>query len=134
MTQLDPKTSLAMFESIARKELNIPTLVPRGRDGLDFHDVGVTSVERALTVAYRLGQEHVTSSSLLAEQLPLARSTRERLAQVAKEYLSIPTLAVRHSDSLDFHDVSVDSVRRALQQAYLLGQLSRSPAQALETA
>lgn len=124
----------ALFESIAHKELNIPTLTSRGRDGLDFHEVGVSSIERALTVAYRLGQEHVTSSSLLTEQLPLARSTRERLAQVAKEHLSIPTLAVRHSDGLDFHDVSVDSVRRALKQAYLLGQLSRSPARALEAA
>lgn len=134
MTQLDPKPSFALFESIAHKELNIPVLTSRGRDSLDFHEVGVTSVERALTVAYRLGQEHVASSSLLAERLPLARSTRERLALVAKEHLHIPTLAVRHSDSLDFHDVSVDSVRSALQQAYLLGRLSRSPAQALEAA
>ena len=44
-----------LFETIAREVLNIPTLATRGRDALDFHDVGVVSIERALRRAYVAG-------------------------------------------------------------------------------
>ena len=44
-----------LFETIAREVLNIPTLATRGRDALDFHDVGVVSLKRALTRAYAAG-------------------------------------------------------------------------------
>ena len=43
------------IETIAREVLNIPTLATRGRDALDFHDVGVVSLKRALTRAYVAG-------------------------------------------------------------------------------
>jgi hypothetical protein len=40
---------------IAREELGIETLVERGRDRPDFHDVGVMGLRRALKRAYQLG-------------------------------------------------------------------------------
>ncbi len=44
-----------VLETIARDVLNIPTLETRGRDALDFHDVGVVSVKCALRRAYVAG-------------------------------------------------------------------------------
>ena len=45
----------------------------------------------------------------------------ERLAAIAKEQLRIDTLKTRNSDSLDFHDVAVWSVKAALEAAYRAG-------------
>lgn len=44
-----------LLEAIARSELGIGTLEPRGRDSLDFHDVGVVCLKRALHRAYLAG-------------------------------------------------------------------------------
>lgn len=43
------------------------------------------------------------------------------LAAIAKEKLGIDTLETRNSDSLDFHDVAVWSVKDALEAAYRAG-------------
>ncbi len=43
------------------------------------------------------------------------------LAAIAKEQLHIDTLETRRSDSLDFHDVAVWSVKAALEAAYRAG-------------
>lgn len=43
------------------------------------------------------------------------------LTAIAKEHLRIPTLEVRNSDSLDFHEVSVWGVKAALTAAYRAG-------------
>ncbi|MEQ1615995.1 MAG: hypothetical protein ABL904_24820 [Hyphomicrobiaceae bacterium] len=45
----------ALLETIAREVLNIPNLATRGRDALDFHNVGVVSLQRALNRAYAAG-------------------------------------------------------------------------------
>ena len=45
----------AAVATIAREELGIRTLDLRGRDELDFHDLHVGRIERALTRAYREG-------------------------------------------------------------------------------
>ena len=42
--------------AIAKKHLNVPTLIARNRDGLDFHDVHCVSLKDALHEAYLLGQ------------------------------------------------------------------------------
>ena len=44
------------------------------------------------------------------------------LEKIAQDCLDIPTLEARNSDSLDFHEVSVWSLKKALRQAYQLGQ------------
>ena len=45
----------------------------------------------------------------------------ELLSAIAKETLHIDTLETRKSDSLDFHDVAVWSVKAALEAAYRAG-------------
>lgn len=43
-------------EVVAMEELGIETLDERGRDHLDFHDVGVAVLRRALLRAFELGR------------------------------------------------------------------------------
>lgn len=45
----------------------------------------------------------------------------ERLAEIARRTLGIPTLATRGSDRLDFHEVAAASVLEALRLAYQAG-------------
>lgn len=47
------------------------------------------------------------------------------LESIAKQHLFVETLATRHSDRLDFHDVSVWGIKAALEAAYLAGQQSQ---------
>lgn len=46
----------------------------------------------------------------------------DTIARIAREHLSIDTLETRNSDSLDFHDVAVWSIKAALEAAYEAGQ------------
>lgn len=45
----------------------------------------------------------------------------EILEQIAKTQLNIPTLKVRNSDGLDFHDLSVWVIKNALEAAFTMG-------------
>jgi len=47
------------------------------------------------------------------------------LTDIAKQILDIETLEQRNSDDLDFHEVSVWSLKRALQLAYEAGMNSK---------
>jgi len=47
------------------------------------------------------------------------------LENIAKQHLFVETLETRHSDRLDFHDVSVWGIKAALEAAYLAGQQSQ---------
>ena len=51
------KLSKAKATLIAKEELFIDTLEVRGRDGLDFHDVSVTGIKKALQRAFEEGQK-----------------------------------------------------------------------------
>jgi len=44
------------------------------------------------------------------------------LEEIAKNHLGIPTLRTQDSDSLDFHEVSVWSLKAALEAAYAYGR------------
>lgn len=46
---------------------------------------------------------------------------KEQLEQIVKQYLNVPTLERRNTDSLDFHEVSVWSLKAALEAAYQAG-------------
>ena len=50
-----------------------------------------------------------------------ARQLDQLLTRIAQEHLFIDTLETRNSDSMDFHDVSVWSVKEALLAAYQAG-------------
>jgi hypothetical protein len=47
------------------------------------------------------------------------------LASIARRVMRIPTLDARNSDRLDFHEVSVWQLLKALRLAYRAGQSSR---------
>lgn len=51
--QVDVDAELA---SIARRTMDVPTLDTRNSDGLDFHEVSVWEILKALRLAYRAGQ------------------------------------------------------------------------------
>lgn len=49
----------------------------------------------------------------------------QQLAEIAARVLGIATLAIQNSDSLDFHDLSVWSIREALEAAYEAGRAGK---------
>ena len=48
-----------------------------------------------------------------------------QLASIARRTMDVPTLEARNSDRLDFHEVSVWEILKALRLAYRAGQSSR---------
>ena len=62
---------------IAQKVLGLETLEFRGRDGLDFHELGVGQIQDALKAAYQAGQAATIQSlralerTIVAAQLSL---------------------------------------------------------------
>ena len=54
-------------------------------------------------------------------------ATEQELQRIALDHLFIDTLQTRHSDRLDFHEVSVWGVRSALIAAYQAGLQAVQP-------
>ena len=50
---------------------------------------------------------------------------RKLISKIAKDYLNIETLREKKRDSLDFHDCSVWSIKKALEKAYETGRKSK---------
>ena len=48
------------------------------------------------------------------------------IAEIARNVLGIPDLTPQNRDAADFHDLSVWSVRLALEQSYEAGRMSGS--------
>jgi len=54
-------------------------------------------------------------------------SVQALLLEIAKaQFPSVETLETRHMDGLDFHDCHVAAIKRALEAAFRLGQVSAS--------
>lgn len=51
----------------------------------------------------------------------LSPAAQEQIQIIAQTVLDMDTLETRLSDSLDFHDLSVWSIKAALEAAYLAG-------------
>lgn len=49
------KAALAAATEAARKRLGLETLVTRGRDALDFHDISVASLRDVIDMAFEIG-------------------------------------------------------------------------------
>lgn len=49
-------------------------------------------------------------------------STEQQVQKIALDHLFIETLETRHSDRLDFHDVSVWGIKSALEAAFEAGR------------
>lgn len=50
------------------------------------------------------------------------KSIEQILQKIAEDHLSIETLETRNADSLDFHEVSVWSIKVALKAAFNAGR------------
>ena len=53
---------------------------------------------------------------------PAKAPSEALLLEIAAKHLHIETLETRNSDSLDFHDVAVWSIRAAREAAFAAGQ------------
>ena len=49
------------------------------------------------------------------------KKAQETIEALAKKILMVETLETRNSDSLDFHDLAVWTIKEALEQAYKAG-------------
>ncbi len=59
MTKRQPEKLNALLTEIAKEELFVETLEKRWSDNLDFYDVSVWGIKRALERAYEAGQKSV---------------------------------------------------------------------------
>jgi len=56
----------------------------------------------------------------------MTNTINHALTEIAQRHFQIETLETRKSDSLDFHDVSIWSIKDALIEAYELGKKQNS--------
>lgn len=59
MTKRQEEKLIALLTEIAKEELQIETLEKRWSDNLDFYDVSVWGIKRALERAYEAGRQSV---------------------------------------------------------------------------
>jgi hypothetical protein len=80
-----------------------------------------------MQVSIETMQRIITDNPDIAKRI-LPKSKAEMLTAIAQEHLNFETLEERKSDSLDFKDVGVLSVKAALEAAYAAGRASRKGA------
>jgi hypothetical protein len=51
-----------------------------------------------------------------------AKQLNKLITQIAQQYLMVETLETRHSDALDFHEVTVWQIESALRAAFEAGR------------
>ena len=56
-----------------------------------------------------------------AKIMKFKAKAKKLIEQIAKKHFNIETLKVRKSDRLDFHDVYVENMQAALEEAYQAG-------------
>ncbi len=57
----------------------------------------------------------------MIEMTNLSQDFDRLIEQIAKKHINLETLKTRNSDSLDFHNVSVSSIKKALEEAFIAG-------------
>jgi hypothetical protein len=85
--------------NIASQHLGISSLAPKNSDREDFHDVSVGGVKRALEAAHGGPQSPERDAAV---------------ASAAKTHLGIGNLKTQGSDRLDFHQVHVGGLNKAM--------------------
>jgi hypothetical protein len=75
----------------------------------------------SVNALHRLGARRTTKESKTMSQMN-ANQLDRMLQSIAAEHMCIDTLNTRHSDRLDFHEVSVWNIRAALQAAFDAGR------------
>lgn len=63
------------------------------------------------------GEKHMTQEITIEENPEISLL----LGEIAKRYLGLPTLDTRNSDTQDFHDLAVWSIKAALAAAFEAG-------------
>jgi len=64
------------------------------------------------------------TSKVASTPIGPAMSTDETLEDIVRDIFGIKTLKVRNMDDLDFYEVHVANLKKALEQAYQAGRLS----------
>ena len=52
----------------------------------------------------------------------MSEAKTEAIKKIANHYLAIETLETRNSDELDFHDLLIGNIKKALEEAYDAGR------------
>jgi hypothetical protein len=94
-----------VLEQIARDHLDIETLEERGRDALDFHEVSVWSLTKALQHAYDAGKSAAAVANTTS--VPIASLSIEDLETVRFDARLI-TLADLRSLASDMADTYIE--------------------------
>ena len=71
------------------------------------------------------GEKKMTAKTTGTNEDQRARAAMKKIAEIAAEELEIFTLESRGSDRLDFYDLSVITIKRALIAAYNAGRASK---------
>ena len=98
------------------------TLVLRDRDGNWLESASLGERPDAERTVAQWAQSHAFDAAGANRKLEAHFAASEAIAQIARRVLGVPTLKVRGSDSLDFHDVGVGSLEQALRAAYEAGR------------
>ena len=69
-------------------------------------------------------QAHTDQSLATSLVVSCGNNTDELAKRIAKQILDIDTLEIQGRDCLDFHDVGVNALKRALVTAFYAGQMS----------
>ena len=88
-----------LFTKIARKHLLIDTLETRNRDCLDFHEVGVVGVQRAIQDAYDAGRADASPGSESLIDALRENLSPEAVATIAHRLTPTPKSGHRELDA-----------------------------------
>jgi len=108
-----------LFTDIARRILSIDTLEPRNMDDLDFHEVAVQSLKKALQAAYDAG--HSAAYDEMPADQGLYGLGADGLIRFAKAYSGLGSAIQEQLDDVldgDFSDINgnaVDEMERQLR-------------------
>ncbi len=119
-----PTEITAILTDIAHKELGIETLLPRGRDHHDFHDVGVVGLSHALELAFVAGVESVAgNASADAAKASMAMTTTTTAAHKARRIGHEAGLV--HDEHMFLQTAAAAMLAAAATGALDLNQLAR---------
>ena len=98
------------------------TLIVWDRDGNWLESASLGERPDAERIMAHWAQSHAFDAAGANQKLEAHFAASDAIAQIARRVLGVPTLKVRGSDSLDFHEVGVGSLEQALRAAYDAGR------------
>lgn len=132
----DPKKRLKIYFMNAKKNksgmvemVSLDVVIKEEFSGGSWEEIGRKSFDSPINcLKYNVDkllddiEEHFLLGTTQSKE---QQALRKEFEKIAKKHLFIDTLETQHSDSLDFHDVSVWGVEAALKAAYELGRNSK---------